>query len=214
MVYRCASRGVAHVRPNFALPEEQLADVEVQRLRSANVEYIGRSHESRLAYRVRDNRPGQIVFRVAAPSLLTEISAAARFSVRSPAPPSCDFHLDVSTDQGRSWRTFSKAEVPSDNEYSSGWVYGKAEITDASTREALVRVHLYAGGYATGLIDAEFFGVHKTSPPQQLELTYGWRDGDRSITHRETIPAGAEKHAFYVATGEDLRDEFVRLVAP
>jgi hypothetical protein len=214
VLYRCASRGVAPLLPNFGLPEEELAKVEVRELRSPNVEYLGRSKQSRLAYRVKDNKPGEIVFRIAAPAPLAELTAAARYAVRSPSLPGCDFHLDVSTDDGRSWRQFAAFEVPVDNEYSSGWVYGKTDVSAAGASEALVRIHLYAGGYNTGLIDAELFGLQHTPPPPPLELTYSWRENGEPKTHRERIPAGAESHAFHVDTGNDVVDEFVRLAAP
>jgi hypothetical protein len=212
--YRCASRGVAPVRPNFGLPEEQLAAIEVKELRSPHVAYAGRSKDSRLAYRVNGNKPGEIVFRVRSPKALLEITAAARYSVRSPSPPECDFHLEVSTDAGRTWRRFAESEVPTDNEFSSGWVYGVADVASANAREALVRVHLYGGGYPTGLIDAEFYGVYKTPPPQALELTYGWSEDGHSKMHAEMIPAGAAEHRFHVPTGSEITDGFLRLAAP
>jgi hypothetical protein len=214
VTYRAASRGVTPVRPNYGLPEEQLAGIEVQELRSPNVTYVGRGNDSRLAYKVNGNKPGEVVFRVASPRPLVEITAAARYSVRSPSPEGCDFHLDLSTDGGRTWRCFAESEVPTENEFSSGWVYGNTDLASAEVREALVRVHLYGGGYPTGLIDAEFFGIHRTPPPQPLELTYGWRDAGELKTHAESIPAGAGERRFHVPTGQSIRDEFVRLAAP
>jgi hypothetical protein len=214
VTYRCASRGVTPVRPNFGLPEEDLAGIEVKDLRSANVAYAGRSKETRLAYRVNGNEPGQVVFRIASPHPLVEITAAARYSVRSPSPPDCDFHLELSTDNGRTWRRFAESEVPADNEFSSGWVYGKADVAGLKTRQALVRAHLYAGGYPTGLIDAEFYGIHQTPSPQPLELTYGWREEGQLKTHSESIPTGAAERRFHVPTGAAIEDEFVRMTAP
>jgi hypothetical protein len=214
VTYRCASRGVAPVRPNFGLSEEQLAGIEVKEMHSPNVAYLGRGKESRLAYQVKGNQPGEIVFRLASPQPLLEITAAARYSVRSPSPPGCDFHLELSTDGGRTWRRFAESEAPTDNEFSSGWVYGKADVASAKVDEALVRVHLYAGGYPTGLVDAEFYGIRQTPPPQTLELTYGWREDGQSKTHSQSIPAGAAEHRFHVPTAKSITDDFVRLAAP
>jgi hypothetical protein len=214
VTYRCAARGVTPIRPNFGLPEVQIVAMEAKELRSPNVAYLGRGQKSRLAYQVQGAKPGEIVFRVASPRPLLEIAAAARYSVRSPSPPECDFHLDVSTDGGRAWRRFAESDVPTDNEFSSGWVYGKTDVASANVNEALVRVHLYAGGYPTGLIDAEFFGIHQTPPPQPLELTYGWREDGQSKTHREAVPAGAAEHRFHIPTAKSIADEFVRLAAP
>jgi hypothetical protein len=214
VTYRAGSRRVTALRPNWGLPEAQLAGVELKELRSPNVAYLGRSKQSRLAFQVKGNKPGEIVFRIASPRPLLEISAAARYSVRSPSPPGCDFHLDASTDGGKTWRTFAQSDVPTDNEFSSGWVYGRTDVSSAKSAEALVRVHLYGGGYPTGLIDAEFFGLLPTAPPQALELAYGWKENGQSRTHVEKIPAGAAEHKFHVGTAAEIVDEFIRLKAP
>jgi hypothetical protein len=214
VTYRCASRAVTPVQPNWGTPKSSLAKMEWYRGSSENVEYLGRNQQSRLAFQVKGNKPGEITFRVTAPKPLREVTAAARYSVRSPSPPDCDFHLDISTDNGRTWRTFAQAEVPADNEYSSGWVYGRADVAAAPTQEALIRVHLYAGGYPTGLIDAEFYGLYESAPPQPLELTYGWQEKGQTKTHTEQIPAGARELTFQVPSGEELRDEFISLTAP
>lgn len=214
VVYRAASRGVVPVRPNFGLPEEALKDVEVKSLRSSNVAYLGRGKQSRLAYQVQGNKPGEVVFRVSSASPLLEVTAAARYAVRSPSPPDCDFHMDISTDGGATWRKFAQADVPTDNEYSSGWIYGSADVANAQSNEALVRVHLYAGGYPTGLLDAELYGLYQTQKPQALELTYGWSENSQSKSQLEKIPTGAAQHSFQIPTGADLTDEFIRLAAP
>lgn len=213
--YRAASRGVTPVLPNFGLGEEELAKVEVQSLRSANVAYQPRSRKVRTAYQTTNNKPGQVVFRVDAPGRdLTEVRAAARYRVRVPPPEGCDFHLEISTDGGDSWRTFAASDVPEDNEFSSGWMYGKADVADESTTEALVRVHFYQGGYTTGLIDVDVYGIHRTPRPHSAVLTYGWREGSEPQTHTERVAAGTSEHEFTVPTGEDAIDEFVRIAVP
>ncbi len=213
VTYRAASLGVTPVEPNFGLPETAVARYEVKSLRSPNVDYTPRGAGNRYAYRVRGNKPGVVVFRVAAPRPLREVRAAVRFSVRSPAPEGCDFHLDVSLDGGKSWRPLARTDIPTDNEYSSGWMAGKTSVDNPQTKEALVRAHLYAGGYATGLISAEFYGVYQTPPPRELKLTYAWREGDTLRTHEETIAAGVSEHKFRVPTGAKVTDDFVRLEA-
>ncbi|MEK6234182.1 MAG: hypothetical protein N2C14_05695 [Planctomycetales bacterium] len=213
VIYRAASRGVVPVLPDFGSPEEQIARLESKPQRSANFAYAPRSTKNRRAYATRDNKPGTVAFRVTAPDKLLKVNAAVRFSVRVPPPANCDFHLDVSTDAGKTWRTFAKADVPADNEYSSGWVHGSADVSAAGVKEALVRAHLYAGGYQTGLIDAQFYGVHQTAAAGSVKLTYAWREDGQLKTHAETIPPGAGERRFTVPTGKDVEDEFIRLEA-
>lgn len=214
VVYQAGSRGVVPVLPNFGLPEKELSGIEVRALRSANVAYSPRSKKSRYAYKTTNNKPGLIVFQVAAPQNLLEVRAACRFGIRVPPPEGADYHLEISTDGGKTWKRFAQAEIPADNEYSSGWMYGKADVSTANTKTALVRVHLYAGGYQTGLIDFDLYGVHQTGKPQPLTLTYGWKEGNADKTHMEQIPAGKQQHRFRVPTGAKITDHLIRLEAP
>jgi hypothetical protein len=151
------------------------------------------------------------VFRVDAPTPLVEVTAASQFAVRVPPPENCDFRLEVSTDEGQTWREFARAEIPPDNEYSSGWMYGTADVSQAESTRALVRVHLYAGGTQTGLINTQLYGIYKTGDPEPLAITYGWKERDHLKQHTARIPAGSNEQVFMVPTGEAVVDEFVRL---
>jgi hypothetical protein len=154
------------------------------------------------------------VFRIESPRRLQEVRGAFQYSIRSPSPKNADFSMEVSIDGGKSWREMARAEIAEDNEFSSGWLAGNADISDADTTAALVRVHLYAGGYQTGLLQAQFYGVHSTAEPQELELSYGWKEQDELKTWRKSIPAGVSEQAFQVPTGDQLTDQFVRLSVP
>lgn len=103
--------------------------------------------------------------------------------------------------------------MPTDNEFSSGWVYGSA-LVDGFPESVLLRAHLYGGGYFTGMITAELYGVYRTPPPAPVELTYAWREADQMKTHHERIPAGADVHRFHVPTGNTVVDEYVRIRVP
>lgn len=208
VTYRSAARAVLPVLPDLTQAEPRH---EEKALRSANVDYMPRSAKQRLAYTVKGNKPGWVVFNVSAPDQLLEVSAAARYTVRSPSPAGCDFHFDVSTDGGKTWKQFGKADVPTDNEFSSGWVYGKADIASANVKSALVRVHLYAGGYQTGLMHVEMYGTHQTTPAQAATVTYAWKEAGQVKTHTEKIAAGAKEHTFQVLTGAAIVDEYVRI---
>ncbi len=218
--YRAGSRGVVPVQPNFGLDEKAVGAFEVRSMRSDNLRYTPRSAKQRTAYTTTNNKPGQVVFKVDAPQphikdafRLVEVRAAARYRVRVPQPKGCDFHLDLSTDGGKTWQRMAKAHNAPDNEYSSGWVYGKADVSAAKVKSALVRVNLYAGGYQTGLIDFEAFGLHETYTPSSAKVTYGWKEGGKDKTHTQSIPAGASSTNWTVPTGGNVRDSFVRIEA-
>jgi hypothetical protein len=219
VVHRCASRavrgGVLSLSATSDAPACFPETTELaRRLTSKNLVHQGRSAQQRLAYLVTGNRPGQIAFPVCATAPLLEVAAAARFSVRSPTPPGCDYRLEVSTDEGKSWQPLGKADMPEDNEYSSGWMYGRADVSKANSKSAIVRAHLYGGGYQTGLIAAEMYGIYRTPPPKAAKITYAWKEAGQLKQHTEPIPAGAAEHRFQVPTGDRLVDEFVRIEAP
>jgi hypothetical protein len=214
VTYRAASRAVVPVLPNFGAVEEVVGRFEEKALRSANVRYTVRSSTQRLAYAVRDNQPGTVVFRVEAPSALLGVTAAARYNIRVPPPGNSDYRLDYSTDDGRSWKPLGRADIPADNEFSSGWMYGSADVAAAGRKSVLVRVNLYQGGYQPGLMTAELYGIHATPPPQALRLTYAWKESGQRKTHVEDIPAGTRAHPFQVPTGKSVEDLFVRMEVP
>jgi len=212
VVYNAASRGVVPVLPALELAEE-FQRHEVHSMRSANVRFAPRTKENRYVYQTTNNKPGSVVFRVDAPRRLTEVRAAVRYAIRVPPPAETGYRLEISTDQGATWQPMAKAEIPADNEYSSGWLAGeKAVETDVTS--ALVRATFYAGGYTTGLIEAELYGAHATGNPEAVELTYGWQDAGGMRSHRETIAAGAKQHRFTVPTGDEVVDRFVRMAVP
>ncbi len=211
VVYRSASRAVLPVLPNFGTAEAVAGRYEELSLRSPNLSYAGRGPKARYAYTVKGNKPASLVFKVEAPADLLQVSAAARYSVRVPPPAGCDFHLDLSTDGGKTWKLLARADTPKDNEYSSGWVSGKGDAGGSKT--GLVRVTLYAGGYQTGLITAELYGTYRTPPPQEVKLTYGWKEGGTAKTHTENVPAGSREWKFRVPTGAAVTDDFIRIEA-
>ncbi|QDU95886.1 hypothetical protein [Lignipirellula cremea] len=213
VTYRCASRGVVAVRPNFARSEATIAQVEAVALRSKNMVFKGSQVLRDMAYQTTDNKPGVVVFQVDSPGMLRQVTAAANFKVRSPTPSGTDFKLEVSTDGGKSWRPLGKAELPTDNDYSNGWMYGSADVSDADVRSALVKVQVYQGGYSTGLFDVRLYGLYQTNVPQATIVSFGWKEGAQSKTHTEQIPAGAETHTFTVPTGKAIVNDFVRIEA-
>jgi hypothetical protein len=217
VTYRAAGRGVVAVLPNFGVPAEQEDRLEggFEHIthRTKNLAYRGRSLTSRLAYETTNNKPASTVFAIVSPQPLLEARAAIRYQVRVPPPEEHDYRLEVSTDSGKTWQTFAKAEIPRDNEFSSGWLYGSADISHAQTKEAWIRVTLYAGGHKTGLIDAQFYGIYEQPSPSSMKVEYGWLEGGRPRSHVEDIPTGAKTHVWEILTGEKITDDYVRLSA-
>ncbi|MFV1965498.1 MAG: hypothetical protein ACC628_08765 [Pirellulaceae bacterium] len=214
VTYRSGNRGVVAVVPNFGVPESEIERIEDVARRSPNVVYKGRGPKSRWAYQTTNNKPGHIVFQVTSPQRLREVRAAVRYQIRVPPPKDNDYRLELSTDHAKTWQPLAKANIPSDNEFSSGWLYGKTKLAaNENTTEALIRVTLFSGGYHVGLLDFRLFGIYETRPPGPLKLTYAWKEEGKLRTHSESISADATTHTFQVPTGSRIADEYVRLEA-
>lgn len=216
VLYRAAGRGVSAVLPNWSLSEEAIGKtIEARELRSSNVKYAPRSLENKLVYQTTNNKPAHVVFRVTGEGKpLTEIRAAARYKIRSPAPERTDFHLDLSIDGGKTWKKFGESLSPADNEYSSGWVYGHATIAEPQVQEALVRVTFYQDGYPTGLMDVQLYGIYQTPSPTAAKLTYAWREAGELKTYSKPLPQGTFQQKFTVPTSDTITDEFIRMEVP
>lgn len=217
ITYRAAQRSVIPHSPNLGLPPEQLEIMsrafERVDLRSPNLACRGRSATSRLAYETTNNKPASVVFPIKSPQPLTEVRAAIRYQVRVPPPERHDYHLDISTDDGKTWQTFAKAEIPQDNEHSNGWLAGSVDVPQANVTQALVRATLFADGHKTGLMDVQLYGIQRTNDPGPLEVTYGWKENGQLKTHTEKVRGGGKEQKWKVPTGGAIRDEFVRMAA-
>lgn len=217
VTYRAENRFVSPQSPNFALPEESIQQFEKVEMRSSNLAYRGRSATSRLAYETTNNKPASVVFPVhRSGTSLEEVHAAIRYQVRVPPPEGYDYRLDISWDNGQTWTTFAKADIPKDNEFSSGWLAGTAAAPQAkykSVQEALVRATLYAGGHKTGLLDLQLYGVCSEEKAGAVEVTYGWKENGELKTASQNLPAGTTEKKWTIPTGPKIRDEFVRISA-
>jgi hypothetical protein len=217
--YRSGSRGVVASMPNFSLPEARCDTFEEVSMRSKNIAYrgladAGSSGGSKLGYETIDNRPGQVVFRIESPRPLREVRAAMRYAIRSPAPPGADFSMELSTDGGRTWKQMGRSEIPEDNEHSSGWLAGRAEVDDSGATAALVRCNLYAGGYRTGLYQVQLYGIHESEPPQAMEIEYGWEEAGELKNWSTSVAAEVTEQTFEIATGAEIADRYIRMTVP
>lgn len=212
VTYRCRSRGVTVVQPTF-VDSKSLSSWEVEQMRSPNLQFIGHSQLNGKAFQTTNNKPAQVVFQIESPEKLLQVNAAARLALRVPLPKESDFRLEVSTDQGQTWHPMAKADLPQDNEFSSGWLYGSADVSRYNVKSALVRVHVYLGGYSTGIYDFEAFGIHETPSPGGVKVIYAWTEDGREKTFEQEIPAKVDTADFFVPTGENIADQFVTIVA-
>ena len=213
VTYRSSNRGVVAVIPNWSLKDGETHHFEETSLRSSNLRYQGRTKTTRRAYETTNNRPGYVVFKMESTEPLLQINAAIRYQIRVPTPKGQDFQLDVSTDNGTTWTNFAKSQIPTDNEYSSGWLYGNVDVSKAKPSKALVRAKLYADGYRTGLIDARIYGIHETDRPQPTTLTFGWNEKGIDKTFNVQLGRGESIRRFTVPTGSSAADRFIRIAA-
>jgi len=105
----------------------------------------------------------------------------------------------------------TEADVPADNEYSSGWMFGRRSVGHAGVKLALVRAHFYNGGSPAGLIEAQFYGLRRTASPQSVQLTYGWLEDGQPRRFEEFVLSDTPEHSFVVPTGSRIVDDFVRI---
>lgn len=211
VTYHVADRAAITLKPNLTLPAEQLAGVEVQPLRSANLKYVPKERPDSKAFVTTDNKPAQVVFRLTSPRRLLQVDAAAKIALRVPLPPQTDYRLELSTDDGQTWRPVAQADLPPDNEYSSGWMSGSLDVSADNVTSVLIRAHLYQGGYTAGLYDFAAYGIYETPQPQGVKITYGWHERNRLQEFGQTIPAGVKTYEFDVPTGAEIKDAFVTI---
>lgn len=211
VVYRAGEQAVVRATPAFGESEAELDRYEVRALRSPNVVYDAGGPAGRGTYRTGDNQPGIVVFRLESPTELTEVTAAVRFRVGVPAPVNCDFRLELSLDAGKTWSPLAKAEIPEDNEYSSGWMCGRQVVTARGVKTALIRAHFYNGGHRASLLAAELYGLRRTGEPSAMKLRWGWKEGGAGRVFEQTVPAGTREQVVAIGTGANIVDDFVRM---
>ncbi len=211
VTWRAAGRAVEPVLPLLVDEQATIERFERRDLRSENMEFVGRGPQQRLAYRVLGPRRGWVVFRVPARTPLVGVAGAARFAVRSPTPEGAEFALTYSLDGGVNWSPLGRAAPPTDNEFSSGWVFGTAQFDNAIEQEVLVRVDLFGGGAATGLLAVELYGLRQTQCDSPATVTYEWREGDQLRRHAFTLPAGMTEATAEIPTGAEVRDHAVHI---
>lgn len=212
--YRAASRAVIDATPNLFADPTGIPERDAER--SANLAFRDRT-QSRVAFETTNNKPASIQFPVVSRQPLTEVRAAVRYQARVPPPEKSSYRLEISTDGGQTWRQMAEAKIPQDNEHSSGWLYGSADVRTGNSpgtfSTAAVRATLDAGGHKTGLIDARVYGIHETSRPGEVELTYGWKENGELKTAARKLAAKTTEDTWSIETGDKLRDEFVRISA-
>lgn len=208
---RSSSRSVVPVLPNFGLSEKDISAVEVTELRSENLKYTPRSPTQRYAYEAMDTEPAHVVFRVAAPTVLTEVRAAFRYQLNVSRPQDCRYDIDLSTDGGITWTTFATSEIPSDNEFSSGWLSGRTSMA-AEFREALVRFRMNTPGRKSAMIDAQLYGIHHNAVSGPVTMEFGWLEKGKLQTQQTILPASQKSNTMHIPTGRELQDSFVRLM--
>ncbi len=209
--YTANQRGVVAVLPNFGVPESQVNAFERTDLRSTNLKYKPRSQKSRFAYEATDKKPAHVVFKVAAPNKLLEVRAAVRYQIPVPSRENMDFRLEFSTDEGTTWEQFAVADIPTDNEFSSGWLSGSADVSLDECTEALVRFHMHIPGRPAALIDAQLYGIHEVAPAGPVAVEFGWLEGGELRTHKTDLAAKVTSTTLQVPTSDKIQDQFVRI---
>ncbi|MCA9086503.1 MAG: hypothetical protein KDA81_20745 [Planctomycetaceae bacterium] len=212
---RSQPRAVVPVIPDFGRPESETSHYEVPELRSSNLRYQPRSRHQRYAFLATDNKPAHVVFHVDSVTRLTEVRAAVRYQVPVPPTKGCRYQLEVSTDEGVTWTEFAVADIPDDNEFSSGWLYGSTPISnEAECRRALIRFVMHSPGRPAALIDARLYGLRETAASDPTEIEFGWLENGQERSFRQVLSAGFSESRFTVPTQAAVQDQYVRISVP
>ncbi len=215
VTFRSSNQGLARTEPFFFGTEEQAKRNEVATLRKG-VQWKGATATQREAFRYEGGGAAALVYRLSARAPLTGLSGSFNYTVLdNPYTPKELAHtLLISIDEGKTWKQIAKAEYNADNEYSSGWLYGKTALEKGAGKEALFKLGIDCGPHPTAICRVELFGRYQTKPAREVKVTYGWLEGGTEKTHREPIPAGAAEKKFNVSTGAEIKDSFIRMEVP
>jgi hypothetical protein len=209
VIYRARPRAVTARVPNWAPGDSAAARAEVESSRSPNLRFVGRTASQRVAYQIAGPKPAHAVFELTSATPLVRVAAALRFQIRSPTAPGSSVTLELSEDEGRTWRQFAAADLPVDNEFSSGWVGGDTPLSASKVSRAHVRVRLFGGGYPVGLIRAELYGVRDADHGGETTIRWRWKENGMPREHVEKIPVGGSEHRFQLPTGPNVTDDAV-----
>jgi hypothetical protein len=213
VTYRNTGRGLTRVQP-FYFADEKTAEIhEVRDLREGELLWKGATPENRAAFHTPGGKPASIVYRLQARGPLIGFAAALNYTVKDEptTPPELAHVISFSVDGGKTWKDLAKAKQEPDNELSSGWLYGKTDLPEGTGTEILCRIKLDCGPHPTDLCRLELYGVYQTAPAPETIVECGWKEGEQSRTHSETVPAGSTEKRFSVPTGAAIRDEFIRI---
>jgi hypothetical protein len=146
------------------------------------------------------------------------VYAAAHVLSGNPPNPGVRYHIDLSTDRGRTWKPVVKdwtvarrGDEPGDF-WSQSLCWGSAEVSGGAS-SVRVRFHNSSGRpYAR----AEAHAVYRTAGADGTKVTFAWQDdrGEHRASHvLGAAPGQGEPAAWMVQTGRDVVTRWVEFAA-
>jgi hypothetical protein len=142
------------------------------------------------------------------------VYAAAHVLSGDPPRPEEKYHIDYSSDAGKTWKTLVKdwiisrrGQEPGDF-WSQSFCWGAAEISDAAVSTLRVRFH-NSGKKAYARCEVHL--VYQTAGADATRVTFDWTDdkGPQRAAHRFEAKRGREPAAWEIATGHNVRTRWV-----
>jgi hypothetical protein len=142
------------------------------------------------------------------------VYAAAHVNSGSPPRPEVKYHIDLSTDGGKTWRPLVKdwtisrrGEEPADF-WSQSFCWGTREIGGEGISAVRVRFR-NDGGKAYARCEAHL--VYRTAGADSTRVTFAWEDdrGGHRAAHRFPAGDGKAPAVWRVPTGKNVRTRWV-----
>jgi MYXO-CTERM domain-containing protein len=217
--YSAGNAGALDLSPDLwtaAAAESTTGYVQRTGLTNLNAVYFGNG--STFAYE--GSQTGSVLYKVTLPpqlaangAKLKEIFAAANFSVGLPPSPGTFGQIEVAASDAGPWTPIGRADVPMDDELSSGWVYGSSGAAALGASTAFVRYSSNNGGRPPRLRFLRLYATYSVpAPSTPVLVTYVWNNGaDRMDAHM--VAAGAANDAWTIQTGTGVKQRKVVIQA-
>jgi hypothetical protein len=140
-----------------------------------------------------------------------EIHAAAHIASGSPPRPDVKYHIEFSTDQGKTWKpivrdwTISRRGQEPNDFWSQSMCWGNAALPAAAER-IYVRFRNDGG---RNYLRAEAHLVYRTQGSDATKVTFAWKDDQGEHEMKKVVARRGEPVTWAVPTGSSVRTRWV-----
>jgi len=189
---------------------------------SPNISYLHYSGTS-IAMRATDNNPISVTYKVTMPRALArggavykQIHAALAAGATLSSLPRSYSRIEYATKAAGPWTELAAYTIPTDNDVSSYWVYGRTpDETSLGKATVFLRFTTHDPGWKAKILYFRVYGTYviPTSPPP-LEVTFSWSEDGNTMAHTHVVPAGASVDVWTIDTGSNIVQDKVVFRVP